>query len=396
MEQRLLAAQGRIDSVDVNVIAINSQVSDHINAMVEAAGGIAQLERQQNIKLFNLRENLRVKYEEQAFASSKRYEITGDVTIVPGEVEKFYNNIPKEDIPLIGDQYSYAQITRLPSSIDEAKRRVKERLLEMRGRVIRGETRFSVLAQMYSVDPGSAYKGGEMPPQPSSAFVTPFADALEGLRAGQVSEIVETEFGFHIIELIDKQGDLYHCRHILLRPTYTIDELSEPTKFLDSLLVEIKRDSISFELAAKLHSDDKSSKMNGGIVSNYDLIQRRNINDPRYTVTKFLKEDFGARGYKSIDDFTALSRIKVGEVSTPFLTEDMLGNQLSKIVKLVDIIPAHSASLELDYLKIEEIALENKKQEVLDEWLIDHIEGMYVYIAPEYRSDEFVNKAWLK
>ncbi len=396
MEQRLLAAQGRIDSVDVNVVAVNMQASEHINAMVEAAGGIAQLEREQNMKLFNLRENLRIKYEDQSFASGMRYSIIGDVTIVPGEVEKFYNNIPKEDLPLIGDQYSYAQITKMPSSIDEAKRRVKERLLEMRGRVVRGETRFSVLAQMYSVDPGSAYKGGEMTPQPSSAFVGPFADALESLKVGQVSEIVETEFGFHIIELIDKSGDLYHCRHILLRPTYTIEERNEPTEFLDSVLLEIKRDSISFEMAAKIHSDDKNSRMNGGIVSNHDLIQRYNINDPKMTVTKFLKEDFGTRGYKSIDDFTALSKLQVGEISAPFSTEDMVGNQLSKVVKLIEIIPSHPASLDLDYLKIEELALEDKKQKVLNEWLLDHIEGMYVFIDPEYRSDDFVNKAWLK
>ncbi|MFI3292840.1 MAG: peptidylprolyl isomerase [Rikenellaceae bacterium] len=396
MEQRLLAAQARIDSVSINVIAVNSQVSDHVNAMVEAAGGIAAVEREQSMKLFNLRENLRVKYEEQAYASGMRYEIIGDVVIVPGEVEKYYNNIPKDELPLVGDQYTYAQITRLPTSIDEAKRRVKERLLEMRGRVIRGETRFSILAQMYSVDPGSAYKGGEMSPQPSSAFVAPFAEALEGLRPGQVSEIVETEFGFHIIELIDKSGDLYHCRHILLRPTYTTDELSEPTQFLDSILVEIKRDSLSFEMAAKLHSDDKSSKMNGGIVSNHDLLQRYNANDPKLTVTKFLKEDFGARGYKSIDDFTALSKLSVGEISAPFATEDMVGNQMSKIVKLVEIIPAHSVSLELDYLKIEELALEDKKKKVLKDWMTEYIERMYVFIEPEYRSNDFDNKAWLK
>ncbi len=396
MEQRLLAAQARIDSVEINVIAVNSQVSDHINSMVDAAGGIAELEREQSMKLFNLRENLRVKYEEQAYASGMRYEIIGDVTIVPGEVEKFYNDRTKEEIPLIGDQYTYAQITKLPTSVDEARRRVKERLLEMRGRVIRGETRFSVLAQMYSVDPGSAYKGGEMSAQPSSAFVAPFAEALEALRPGQVSEIVETEFGFHIIELIDNAGGLYHCRHILLRPTYTSDELSEPTKFLDSILVEIKRDSITFETAAKLYSDDKNSKMNGGVVSNHDLLQRYNVNDPKLTVTKFLKEDFGARGYKSIDDFTALSKLKIGEISKPFATEDMVGNQLSKIVKLIDIIPSHPASLELDYLQIEALALDDKKQQVFDEWMTDHIEGMYLFIEPEFRSDEFENKAWLK
>ncbi|MFI3281971.1 MAG: peptidylprolyl isomerase [Rikenellaceae bacterium] len=396
MEQRLLANQARIDSLEVNLIAINSQVSDHVNAMVEQAGGIAALEASQNMKLFSIRENLRVKYEEQAYATAMRREIISELSVVPGEVEHYFNSMKKEDIPLIGDQYTYAQITKLPTSVEDAKRRVKERLLEMRGRVVRGETRFSVLAQMYSVDPGSAYKGGEMSAQPASAFVAPFAEALEGLIPGQVSEIVETEFGFHIIELIDNAGGMYHCRHILLRPTYTTDEIAEPTKFLDSILVEIKRDSITFETAAKLHSDDKASKMNGGVVSNHDLLQRYNVNDAKLTVTKFLKEDFGSRGYKSIDDFMALSKLQVGEISEPFATEDMVGNQQSKIVKLLNIIPAHPANLELDYLRIEELALDDKMERVFNEWLTKHVESMYVYITPELRSDDYNNKAWLK
>lgn len=235
-----------------------------------------------------------------------------------------------------------------------------------------------------------------MEPQPSSAFVDPFAEALEGLRAGQVSEIVETEFGFHIIELIDKSGDMYHCRHILLRPTYTTDEVYEPIKFLDSLAIEIKRDSISFEAAAKLYSDDVASKMNGGVVTNHDVLKRYNANDAKLTVTKFLKEDFGSRGYKSIDDFMALSKLNVGEVSKAYSTEDMVGNQLSKIVKLTAVIPSHAATLDQDYLKIEALALRDKQDRVFQAWLDKHIKSMYIRIAPEFRGGEFENEAWLK
>ncbi len=396
MEQRLLANQAEIDSIVINHIAINEQVNAHVDAMVSQAGGISELEKSQGMKLFNIRENIRTKYNEQNLAQGMRREVVGAVTISPGEVEMYYKGMNKEDIPVIGEQYSYAQITKFPSSIDEAKRRVRERLLEMRERVVKGETKFSVLAQMYSVDPGSAFRGGEMAPQPSTAFVTPFANALEALRPGQVSEIVETEFGYHIIELIDKSGGNYHCRHILLRPTYTTDELYEPTQFLDSIAMAIRSDSLSFDLAAKLHSDDASSKMNGGIVSNYDVLQRYNAYDAKLTVTKFLKEDFGSRGYKSIDDFNNLSRLKVGEMSNPFTTEDMVGNQMSKIVKLVEVIPAHTATLEQDYLKIEALALEAKQNKTLEEWLTEHIRSMYVYIIPEFRSDDFENKMWLK
>lgn len=235
-----------------------------------------------------------------------------------------------------------------------------------------------------------------MEPQPSTAFVPAFAEALELLKPGQMSGVIETDFGFHIIELIDKRDNLYHCRHILLRPSYSAAELMEPINYLDSLVVEIRRDSITFESAAQLHSDDVSTKMNGGVVTNHDLLERYNAYDAKLTVTKFLKEDFGARGYKSLDDFTALSRLKAGEVSDAFTTEDMMGNQLSKIVKLIEIFPAHVASIDEDYIKLEEMALLDKQDKVLSEWLKRYISSAYVYIDPEFRDLEFEHEGWVK
>ena len=397
MTQSLLYNQALVDSVEINTADIALGIDEHVNQLAEQAGGIKALERQQNMAIFNIKSNMRQKYEEQSYAQAMRGEVTSKVKIVPGEVEAYYNSRDKDSLPIIGEQYVYAHITRFPSSLDEAKRRVKSRLLEMRERVIKGETRFDALARMYSVDPGSAYRGGEMEPMPSTGFVAPFAEALESLKPGQISEVVETEYGFHIIELIDKRGKLYHCRHILLRPVYTNEELYEPTKYLDSLAGQIRQDSITFEKAAKLYSDDAASKMNGGIVSNHDLMTNQNISDPKMTVTKFLKEDFGNRGYKSIDDYMALRNLKVGEVSKAFETEDMmLGNKMSKIVKLVEIVPAHRASLSQDYLRIEEMALRDKQERAFNEWLGKRIDAMYVYIDPEFREGDFKIKKWVK
>jgi peptidyl-prolyl cis-trans isomerase SurA len=297
---------------------------------------------------------------------------------------------------VIGEQYVYAQITKLPASIKDAQQRTKERLLDMRERVISGKTQFSVLARMYSID-GSAIYGGEMEPAPSSYYVRPFAEALEKLKPGQVSEIVETEFGFHIIELIEKRGENYRCRHILLRPTFTRDELMQPARELDSIARLIRLDSLKFEDAALRFSDDASSRNNGGIVSNHDILARQGVYDgARLTATRFLREDFGQMGGKSLEDYTALMRLNVGEVSDSFQTTDLNGNQLSKIVKLVEIIPAHVASLEEDYIRIEEMALEDKQNRVYRKWLHSKIDGMYIYIDPEYRSDEFEYKGWIK
>lgn len=394
--QKLLFIQGQLDSVEVNSSAISSAVENRIDAMREQAGGLVELEANHNMEIFNIREQLRRTMKEQYTADQMRNTVISEVTVIPGEVERFYRSYDRDSLPMIGEQYRYAQITRFPSSIEDAKRRVKERLVGMREKIIAGEAKFNFLAQMYSLDPGSAYRGGEMEPQPANAFVGAFADALEMLQPGQISEVVETEFGFHIIELIDKKDNLYHCRHILLRPEYTTDELMEPINFLDSLVNEIRCDSITFEKAAQLYSDDKNSKMNGGIVTNHDLLERYNAYDAKLTVTKFLKEDFGNRGYKSLDDLDALMKLSDGEVSNAFTTQDMVGNQLSKIVKLVKIYPAHRASMEHDYIRLEDMTIAAKSEKIFNEWMEKTIEKSYIYIDPDYRDMEFEYKGWIK
>lgn len=394
--QKLLYNQGVLDSVEISAMDIQQRVELHLQGMIEQEGSIAELEARHHMPVFNIREMLRQRYEERAYAAGMQHRIVSRVNIVPGEVERFYKRIDRDSLPTIPEQYVYAQITKFPKSMKLAKQRAKERLLEMRERIITGQTRFDVMARMYSVD-GSAINGGEMEPQPLEGFVQPFSDALAELRPGQISEVVETQLGFHLIQLIDKKGRLYHCRHILIRPDYTFEELDEPTRILDSLAARIRQDSISFEQAALLYSDDANSKMNGGIVSNSDIMEWAGVSDAKYTQTKFLREDFGNRGYgKSLDDYNAIRNLKVGEVSDAFATEDMLGNKLSKIIKLVQVIPPHKASLNEDYIRLEQMALATKQERVFNDWLTRKIDAMYVYISPEYRDGAFENKHWLK
>ncbi len=395
MTQKLLYNQSLIDSVEING-DVNAFVEERLQQMIQAAGSIADFEQMQHMPIFNYREILRQRVTEQEGARAMRSHVEADVAVTPGEVERFFDTLTNEELPIIPEQYVYAHIVRYPSSREEAKQRTKERLLEMRERIISGKSTMAILARTYSVDPGSAMNGGEYPPGPLSQLTPPFADALSKLKAGQISEVVETEFGFHIIELIDEpKNGMYHYRHILLKPVYTDQELLEPTLFLDSLVGVIRADSISFEEAALKHSHDDLTKMNGGLVSNHDILMSNpNYANVKYSSTKFKKEDFGQG--KSLQDYIMLSRLKVGEVSNPFMTEDIRTNELSKIVKLLEIIPTHSASMSSDYLDIEQMALEMKKEKIFNAWMKEKIDGFYIFVDPEFRSGEFQYPNWIK
>lgn len=393
LTQKLLYNQALIDSVEIVQGAIISAVEERLQSMIDAEGSITALEARHHMPVFNIREMIRQQYEEANYAQEMRSTVMRKVTIIPGEVEQFYHSISKDSLPIIADQLVYAQITRFPKSMTAAKQRTRERLVDMRERVISGQAKFENLARMYSQD-GTAMRGGEMDPTPLAQLDQAFAKALEALKPGQVSEVVESQYGFHIIQLIDQRGQLYHFRHILLRPVYTSEELGEALHTLDSVATLIRADSMTFEQAALKFSDDAASKMNGGIVSNHDVLEFYNMAAANMTVTKFLKEDFGR--FKSLEDYNALMQLKPGEISEAFLTEDMLGNQMAKIVKLVEVIPTHTASLNEDYLRLEEMALEAKRNRVFEEWLTRKIDAMYVYIDPEFRNGEFDNKHWVK
>ena len=395
MLQKLLYNQALLDSVEINNGDVAQRVEQQVQSMVDREGSITALEKKSHMAIYHIRDLFRRQIEEQAYAQTMQQTVVAKTKIVPGEVERFYNSIDKDSLPVIAEQYQYAQITMFPQNMKEAKLRTRERLIEMRERIVTGKTRFATLARMYSVD-GSAIQGGELEPAPLAGFVKPFADALAELKEGQVSEVVETEFGFHLIQLIDKKGQLYHCRHILLRPTFMVEEIMAPMRDLDSLVNLIKKDSLSFEEAARKHSDDKHSKQNGGVVTNHDLLERYSAYDAKLTATKFLKEDFGAMGGKSIDDYNAIRRLKEGEVSAPFRSSDMMGNELVKVVKLLKVIPAHNASLDQDYLRLEQMALSAKQEREFREWLDKKIASMYIYIAPEFRNGDFSNKNWVK
>ena len=388
MLQKMLYNQALIDSFQIKLDCVAESVDKQVDAMIADAGSIAALEAREGKPVYEIKADMRTMAEEGQYAQMMRMTIMNKVTITPGEVEKYYNSLRTDMLPIVPEQYVYAQITKLPSSTTLVKQRTREKLLEMRERIL-GGARFDMLARMYSQDPGSALQGGEMDFMSAESFEKPFGEALTKLQPGQVSGVVETVYGFHIIQLMEKKGNLYKSRHILLRPTFTDSELAEDLAKLDSLATEIKEGHISFEEAARLHSDDKYSKQNGGLVTNHEMLEMYGANDTSYSRTAFYKEELGA-------DYTYMRSLKPGDISTPFQSADMRGNTLTKIIKLIEIIPSHTASLANDYLQIEEIALQNKQQREFEEWLDKKISTMYVKIDASMDTSEFENKAWIK
>lgn len=390
--QKLLYNQSQIDSLQVNMNWVNSSVNYIVDSLVKEAGSVKDLEERTGKALFDIRQDYRDKMMEQELASSMERTVKSEITITPGEVDRFYRKISKEDLPIIPEQYIYAHITKYPLSQKAAQQRVRETLLELRERVINGE-RFDMLARVYSID-GSRVQGGEMDYMTLEQLVTPFADALRKMNVGQVSEVVETEYGYHIIQLIDKQGDKYKARHILMRPQYTDQELQETKDMLDSLSNEIKAGTITFEDAALKYSDDKYSRKNGGRVNNHEYLEFTSFYaNIAYSMTKFTKEMMGAL---TKDDHKIVPTLKVGEISKATFSKDLMDNELVKIIKLIEIIPSHYANLNDDYLEIEQLALAEKEDEYFDEWLDKKIDATYIRIDDMFKGMTFENPKWNK
>jgi len=305
-------------------------------------------------------------------------EIAGELTITPSEVKSFYNSIPPDSLPLINSQIMISQIVKNPPFREQTKFEVREKLLNLRKRIIEGES-FVTLAVLYSEDVGSAPKGGELGFRNRSDFVQEFADAAFSLKENTVSPIVETEFGFHIIQLIARRGDQINVRHILMRPKIQPEEILEAKNFLDSLANLVRNDSLSFEMAARYFSEDELSSVNGGIVIN-----------PITGNTKFEMEQLHPSVVQAIRD------LKIGEISESFQSVDESGNTVFKIVKIKSRSNPHPANLKEDYAILHDMAKAEKQQEEFLEWIMDKQKTTYIKVNPPFRTCNFASEGWLK
>lgn len=386
--QKMLAEQARADSLDKELRGgLDDQVERQMQEMIEEAGSVKALERKYRKEIYAIKDDLKQQAEDMQLANIMQSDVMQKVEITYRDVADFFASLPLDSLEMVPEQYIYAQIVRFPPETEERKFEVRQKLLEYRQRILDGEN-LGALARLYSMDPGTARNGGEWGPGNINQLVYPIVEVLETLKPGTVSEIVETEYGYHIVELLSLRGELVHFRQILLKPTFTVEETEREMKLLDSVARSVGTDKKAFDEAVALYSMDRETNQNGGVVFN-GLLAKQQFN-AKYASPKFMKDALMPQ------DYIPLSRLKEGEVSAPYEAVDLgTGSTVYKVVRLNKVIPSHRASLQEDYEIIADFALQNKQQIELDKWVRRAVETMYVWIAPEYRNYEFEHN-WLK
>jgi len=377
---KLFLDQARIDSIIVTEDMVEGELNVRVNDAIRRAGSEDNLIEYFGKSMIEIRRDIRKALLDQEIVNEVQMGIATGVEVTPNQLKKFFSSIPKDSLPVIPAKVQLSIIQLDPPDNDENKAEARQRLLDIRSEILAGKS-FNVLAVMYSEDPGSAPKGGELGFMLRGELEKPYADAAFSLTKNTISRIVETRYGFHIIQLIEKNGDLVNTRHILIRPKVKAEQTAEAMTRLDSISDEIRKGNLKFEDAAKIYSSHKDSRINGGkFVST----------NPSERITWFTLEELNPEMYIKVRD------LKIGEISDAFRTTDENGNPVFRIVRLDDEIPAHRANLKDDYQSLYNAAMMNERSKKYDEWIKKKIESTYIKISEEFRSCEFLEKGWLK
>ena len=378
LESKLFLMQARIDSLTVNSDMVENQLSSRIDEVRTMLGGDENVEEYFHKPLYRLRDEWRQQFEDQSLTQEEQSNIVASVPeITPYDVREFLDTADVSTLPVVPMKYQMSQICIYPDR-ESAALAVKERLLSIRERILNGE-RFATLARLYSED-GSSRRGGELGMAPTSIYWPQFSDAAMALKPGNISQIVETPDGFHIIEVLEKKGDSFNARHILLRPQYTQEDRDKAFKTLDSLRTEIQNKAVTFELAARFYSEDPATRTNGGQMS-----------DPSTGSSYFEVDQIKPQDYAAVRD------LQVGEISEPIESldnEGRDGNLVYKIIRLDNILPAHTATFEHDFTDIADQVMYQKQMAVINAFIEDKLSTTYIMIDPMFKDCEFNRSGW--
>lgn len=376
---KLMLHQAEIDSIEVTDEEITRELDSRIKQMIRAYGSQEVMEKMMKKSVSEIKTIYRDLIRENIMIAQIDQKLTGTINITPQEVVDFYQSIPQDSLPVIEQEYRFAQIVKLPKISDEEKEAVKSRLNDYRERILKG-SKFSTLATLYSDDPASAKQGGELGFFSRGDMVAEFENAAFSLQEGEISPIIETQYGFHIIQLIERRGNQVNCRHILLQPKISEVQMEQARKELSEIKEEIAKGEITFEDAVVKYSDD-ASKINGGVIVN------------PYNASASFSKDAINETMQNVDrvDFDAM---KEGDITDPVRFKSDLADAY-RLIKVTRKTSAHKVNLTEDYDKIQESALNSKKTDIIKEWAEKRIKNTYININPEYRDCNF-KLNWLK
>ncbi len=372
--QKLLLNQADIDSIVVSPVQVEQELDRRFRYYISQFGSQEKLEEYYHKSVDQFKDEMREIIGDQIVQQDVQQEITKNVTITPKEIKVFYKEILQDSLPLINTAYQVAEIVKKPPVSAAEKLAVKEKLLNLRTRILKGEN-FATLAILYSEDPGSAKKGGELGMYGRGELYPEFETAAFGLKEGEISGIVETEAGYHIIQMIEKKDDFVNVRHILLRPKISPYALQEAATFLDSIQDLIVKDSITFKDAA-LKFSDAQNRFNGGFI-----INQKSGN------AMFQAEDLDPKVFYVID------KMQVGQVSKAISYTTAKNEEAFRLLKLVDKVPPHKANMTQDYDIIQKAAINKKKQAVIDEWVKARAAKTYIHINDKFSNCSYFD-AW--
>ena len=384
--QKLFLHQAAIDSIDVSDSDVNQYVEQDLNERILVAGSKEKLEEYMKMSSLQIREELFEQWKNKLTVMRMREQITSDVKVTPAEVRRYFKDMPEDSLPLIPTQVE-VQILVLEPRIPQAEiDRVKGLLRDYAERVNSGETSFSTLARLYSEDPGSARQGGEMPYMGKAELDPGFANVAFSLTdTKKVSKIAQSEFGYHIIQLIDKRGDKMKCRHILKRPEVAQADIDSALIVLDSITADIKSEKISFENAVRYASDDKETRNNHGILSN--------IKETGETTTRFEMSELSAL---SSELARTVEKLEVGEISKPFTMINSKGKTVCAIARLKSRSLTHRASITEDFQIMKDVVEGKKGEEVIQNWIKEKQRSTYIRVNPDWRDCDFEYEGWIK
>ena len=378
--QKLYLNQAKIDSITANENQVIQSVDQWMNMAVNQMGSREKLEEYMGKKFSQIKEERKETVREQQIVQQMQQKLIGEIKLTPAEIRKYFNQLPQDSLPTIPTTVEVQIVTMEPKIPFEETDAIKARLRDFTEQVNTGKMEFSTLARLYSEDPGSSVRGGELGFMSKTQLLPEFANVAFSLNdPKKVSKIVRTEFGYHIIQLIDKRGDKINVRHILLKPKIDQSEVDKNLARLDSIADDIRSSKFTFDAAAQVLSDDKDTRNNKGLMANDATLSSR-----------FQMKDLPQDIAKVVDT------LQVGQVSSAFEYTNERGQKVCAIVKLKNRIDGHKANMTEDFQVLRDVVINKRREEKVEEWIEKKIASTYVRISPNWRGCDFRYKGWVK